>query len=89
MTKDQCISITDLRRDAKKCFEGLSEVGIKYVFVNNRPKAVIIDIDDFEEYYNAPVELVRMRDEDVPPEVMKKIERSRKKSKNEFINIPC
>lgn len=50
MLRDQCISVTDLRMHTKNCLQNLSE-GVKYVFVNNRPVAVIMDIDMYEDNF--------------------------------------
>lgn len=50
MLKNQCISVTDLRTNTKECLEAL-ERGEKYIFVNNKPKAVLMDIGDYEEHF--------------------------------------
>lgn len=47
MTKSQCISVTQLRTETKRCLDGV-ENEPKYIFVNNQPIAVIINIDDYE-----------------------------------------
>lgn len=46
MLKDQCISITDLRKNASKYIKDLKNKP-KYIFVNNKPIAVLVDVDDF------------------------------------------
>jgi len=90
MTKAQCVSITDLRRNTKECFADLPDIGVKYVFINNKPKAVLVDIDDFDAFYSPPrVTLYRMRDDDLTPEMKKKIEKAKKAKKSDFTNIPC
>lgn len=45
MLSQQIISITDLRTNTAKV---LNSTGIKYVFVNNKPKSVIMDIKKYE-----------------------------------------
>lgn len=46
MIKEQCISVTDLKRDTKNILASLKENGPKVIFVNNRPIAVLTNIDD-------------------------------------------
>ena len=55
MLKDKVISISDLRTNATKIINSIPETGDKYVFVHNKPKAVLVDVDWFEtvsEKYN-------------------------------------
>jgi len=51
MIKEQCISITDLRKNATTYLGSLKKP--KYIFVNNKPKAVLMDIDEYEKLNNA------------------------------------
>lgn len=48
MIKDKVISISDLRTHATKIINNLSQTGDQYIFVHNRPKAVLVDVDWFE-----------------------------------------
>jgi len=48
MIKDKVISISDLRSNATKIIESLPETGDQYIFIHNKPKAVLVDIDWFE-----------------------------------------
>ncbi|HBB04907.1 TPA: hypothetical protein DCZ39_08795 [Patescibacteria group bacterium] len=45
MLSQQIISITDLRTNTTKV---LNSLGVKYIFVNNKPKSVIMDIKKYE-----------------------------------------
>jgi len=50
MTSDQCISITDIRKNAGKHLKNPKKV--KYVFFNNKPESAIVPmkfIEKFEE----------------------------------------
>lgn len=47
MLSSQVISITDLRTNTAKIIDSLR--GVKYVFVNNKPKSVIMDIKSYEK----------------------------------------
>ena len=49
MLSNQCISITDLRTKTKECLEDLWKQE-KYVFVNNKPVAVLMDVAMFEKW---------------------------------------
>lgn len=46
MLTEQVISITDLRKDATSIIKNLSLP--KYIFVNNKPKAVVMDMQEYE-----------------------------------------
>ena len=48
MLRNQCISITDLRTKTKECLDDLTKYE-KYVFVNNKPVAVLMDVTMFEK----------------------------------------
>lgn len=48
MLKDQVISVTDLRMKTKECLDNIDKEP-KFVFVNNRPVAVLMDINAYEE----------------------------------------
>lgn len=44
----QCISITELKKNASVYIKTLRDGGDKVVFVNNKPKAVLVDLERFE-----------------------------------------
>lgn len=48
MIKDKVISISELRSNATKIIDNLHKTGDQYIFVHNKPKAVLVDIDWFE-----------------------------------------
>jgi prevent-host-death family protein len=43
MKSEQCISVTDLSKNASNIIKKSANLGLQYIFVNNKPKAVIID----------------------------------------------
>ena len=45
MITEQCISVTELKRDTKNILWSLKN-GPKVIFVNNKPTAVLTDISD-------------------------------------------
>lgn len=55
LVKEQCISVTDLKSRANSLLKNLSKP--KYIFVNNKPIAVLIDIDQLGKY-NSEWELI-------------------------------
>ena len=52
MLREQCISITDLRTKRNACLENL-QTAEKYIFINNKPVAVLMDITKFENWETA------------------------------------
>ncbi len=85
MIKDQCISVTDLRTDTKKCLEGLEEEP-KYVFINNKPVAVIVDIVAYEKHFKR-TELIELDESEVTDEMKKKAAEVLKTRKEDLLDI--
>ena len=85
MLKDQCISVTDLRLNTKDCLEGL-QMGEKYIFINNKPTAVLVSIEDFETYFKKPM-LIELSTKEVTPALKAKIEKSKKTKKSDRLNL--
>ena len=52
MLSKQCISITDLRTKTNECLEDLWKFE-KYIFINNKPVAVLMDVNQFENRQTA------------------------------------
>ena len=85
MLKDQCISVTDLRTNTKKCLAGLGKEP-KYIFINNNPIAVLLDISEYEEIFLKP-QLVELSKDEVSTELKNKALAAKKIKKANLINI--
>jgi hypothetical protein len=85
MIKDQCISVTDLRTKTKKCLKGLNKAP-KYVFINNKPVAVIIDITKYEKYFHKP-ELIELKENQVDETLVKEASAAQEISKDKLVDI--
>lgn len=85
MLKNQCISVTKLRTNTKECLEGLA-CEPKYIFVNNQPVAVLMDIDDYESHFSVSG-LTELTKEQITPGLLRKARATRKMSRKELINI--
>lgn len=48
MKSEQCISVTELSKNASNIIKRSSDMGVQYIFVNNKPKAVILDYSLWE-----------------------------------------
>lgn len=84
MLKDQCVSVTELRTNTKKCLEGLAKHP-KYIFANNKLIGVIVDPDEYEESF-VP-ELIELPEEEVTPELRRLAEEAKKTPKEELLNL--
>lgn len=84
MFKERCISVTELRTRTKKCLQGLRKRP-KYVFVNNRPVAVLLDIDEFETL--AKPDLLELSKEEVSDSLRRQAASARKTPKDELLDI--
>ncbi len=85
MVKDQCISVTDLRTKTKKCLENLGQEP-KYIFINNHPIAVLVDINQYEAAFFKP-ELVELPKNEMSLELKKRATQARKSKKADLISI--
>ncbi len=85
MFKDQCISITDLRTKTKECLEDLGREP-KYVFVNNKPIAVLLDINEYEIAFMKP-ELKELSLEEADEATLYAAKSARKAKKSELVNL--
>lgn len=85
MTKSQCISVTQLRTETKRCLEGVEDEP-KYIFVNNQPIAVIINIDDYENLCKY-TELKELDEKDISNKLRAEANNAKKMKKSELINI--
>jgi len=48
MIADQCVSITELKRNASWLIKSLKKDWNKIIFVNNKPVAILADINNFD-----------------------------------------
>ncbi len=85
MLRDQFISVTDLRTKTKKSLQGLQR-NPKYILVNNKPIAVLVDIDVYEESFLAP-KLVELQASEVSESLKKEAKLASKLKQKELINI--
>lgn len=85
MKKDQFISVTDLRMHTKKSLENL-EKGEKYILINNKPKAVLIDFEVYEKLKNH-AGILELPLSQQTPEILSKAKQARKLSKSKLANL--
>ena len=85
MLKDQCISVTELRTKTKECLEDLDGEP-KYIFINNHPIAVLLDINAYEEHFLKP-ELIELKNSEVDETLIQQAKAARKSKKRDIINI--
>ncbi len=85
MLKGRCLSVTELRTNTKKCLSGLDD-SPKYIFVNNKPVAVLIDIDEYEELFGEP-ELKELRGAEVFSELAEEANAAKKLTRKELVNL--
>lgn len=85
MFKDQCISVTDLRTKTKQCLDGVTREP-KYIFINNRPIAVLMGLRVYESGFIEP-RLFEMSEDVVDARTKKRAASARRKKKANLINI--
>ena len=85
MFKEQCISVTDLRTKTKQCLDGVTQ-SPKYIFINNRPIAVLMSLRVYEDRFTEP-RLVELSDDVVDVRTKRKAASARQAKKSNLINI--
>lgn len=84
MLKNQCISVTDLRTKTKDCLKGLGKKP-KYVFLNNRPIAVLVDIQEYEAQTESS--LIELRSDEVTPVMLRAAARARRSKSEDLVHV--
>lgn len=85
MLKDQCISVTELRTNTKKCLEKIDRLP-KYIFLNNHPIAVLLGISEYEERFLKP-QLMELLACEVDTNIAAQAKKARKTKKSDLVNI--
>ena len=88
MRKKQCISITDLRTNTKKCFEDLKTEEKLFIFKDNEMVGVLLTPEEYEWLEEmATPELVPLPEEEMTEELKKRFEESEKMSLDQYVNL--
>ena len=85
MIKDQCVSVTDLRTKTKECLEGIEQKP-KYIFINNKPIAVIVGIDKYETEF-VKTSLIELDSSKVDASLKVEAQKAKTLKANDVINI--
>ena len=85
MIKDKCVSVTDLRTNTKDCLDGLQK-SPKYIFINNKPVAVLIDVQQYEDMFYE-TDLVEMDSSEVSDDMQAKSDDALELDESELMNV--
>jgi hypothetical protein len=85
MIKDQCISVTDLRTKTKQCLANLTGLH-KFIFMNNKPIAVIISVEEYDKHFSA-LQFSKLENHEITPELKKLANETINMDEEEFLNI--
>jgi len=85
MLKDQCISVTELRTKTKNCLADLGSEP-KYIFINNHPVAVLLDINIYEKQFLKP-DLVELTIDEADVKLQRQAQRAKKSKRSDLVNI--
>ena len=88
MIADDCISISELKKSPSQVLKNLKQDKKKFIFVNNKPKAMILDFNFCEQLgiTNDFVEFGTMDKDDLSPEALIQFKGSEKLDTSEFID---
>jgi hypothetical protein len=89
MIASDCVSISELKKSPAQIIKSLKQDKKKFIFVNNKPEAMIIDFQTCEELglTDDRVEFGIMDKADLSPEALAHFEESEKIPLSEYINF--
>jgi PHD/YefM family antitoxin component YafN of YafNO toxin-antitoxin module len=85
MLQDQFISVTDLRTKTKDALSGLTDQH-KFIFMNNKPVAVLISVEEYDKHFVTP-QLRQLEDHEITPELRKLAEETINMDESELVDI--
>ncbi len=87
MISDQIIAVSEFRKNPTKVINEVSKWNSKYIFIHNKPKAVLVDVDWFENASsivdNNWVEYVTPDEDEI--KAIREYEEKKKKWELEFV----
>lgn len=87
MRTEQCISVTELSKNTSRIIHRAPQMGAQYVFVNNKPQAVILSMQQYEKFEkDEKVEFWTALFENISPETKEMYIQAKKQSKDVFID---
>jgi hypothetical protein len=87
MLSEQCISVTELAKNTSGIIKRAITFGTQYIFVNNKPQAVILSMKEYEAYEKNRVEFGYVHPSELSEDTLSMIDRAKKLSKKEFIDL--
>lgn len=84
MLRQQVISVTNLRTRTKESLQGLQR-GPKYIFSNNSPVAVLLDVEEYEMLLRP--DLIELPKEEVDSKISALAEDARNTPKEELLDL--
>ena len=88
MLKEKFISITDLRKNASSYVWWIAKTWEKIIFVNNKPKAVLIDFDIYDKMIqNDKIDLYEVYEWTLSKDDIDELNIVKWMNQNEFYNI--
>jgi len=87
MLTEQCISVSELSRNTSGIIKKAKDTPVQYVFVNNKPQAVILGMKQFEALESHMVEFGEVDLHDLSQETQAAYARSKALPKNVFLDF--
>ncbi|MFA6435609.1 MAG: hypothetical protein WCW30_00510 [Candidatus Gracilibacteria bacterium] len=84
MLSQQVVSVTDLRKKTKECFENLEQTP-KFIFINNKIVAVLLAVNEYESLIRP--DLMELPIAQVTPAMKKRAQKAKKLSRNDLIDL--
>ncbi|MDD2745161.1 MAG: type II toxin-antitoxin system prevent-host-death family antitoxin [Candidatus Gracilibacteria bacterium] len=87
MRSEQCISVTELAKNTSGIIRRANASGVQYVFVNNKPQAVILSMQEYEALENAKVEFGTVDPKELSAETLAMYHHAKTLPKESFIDL--
>lgn len=86
MRTEQCVSVTELSKNTSGIIRRAPDMGAQYVFVNNKPQAVILGMRQFEIMQKAIVEFWTVDYAELSIETKQMLDKAKTQSRESFID---
>ena len=87
MRTEQCISVTELSKNTSWIIRRAGATGVQYVFVNNKPQAVILSMQEYEALENRMIEFEVVHPDELSEDTRNMYNRAKKLPKEAFIDL--
>lgn len=84
---NQYISMSDLQKNTKKCIWDIDDYSVKMIMSNNKPKAVLLSLNEYEYLVNESKKIKELELDDWEKKAIRKYEERKANNKTEYTEV--